>query len=74
MIIMLAIICSINTDAYPLPTGIFGSGSNIHFLDEVQCLGSESNLLDCQHGGISNFYSSCDIVNIACKGTGHIHS
>ncbi|XP_052811439.1 uncharacterized protein LOC128239046 isoform X2 [Mya arenaria] len=39
------------TDAIVIPGGFYGKGNGTIWLDDVRCLGYESNIEDCTHGG-----------------------
>ena len=53
---------------------LFGNNSLPIFLDDVVCRGSETNLLQCSHGGIHQH--NCDLSDVAgviCGGRTWIH-
>lgn len=42
------------TGAYPVPTNVFGPGSEHVVLGDVHCIGTESGLLECSHNSIGD--------------------
>lgn len=53
---------------------LFGGGSGPVFLDNVQCIGTEKDLLSCLHSGIGNHRcggsdSHVYDVGVICTGT-----
>lgn len=57
-------------DALPLPRAFFGEGVGMVWLDDLECTGTETSLLDCGHSGVgeSNCRHSED-VSIICPCT-----
>ena len=59
------IYCFVGAIAYQ--GGHFASGSGSIFLDNVECYGTESSLLDCNHNAIGNNYCShYDDAGVTC--------
>ena len=42
------------TGAYPVPTNVFGPGSEHVVLGDVHCIGTESGLLECSHNSVGD--------------------
>ena len=49
------------------PNAQFGQGSGPIFLDEVQCTGSETSLLDCNHGDVGNNCDHMKDARVSCE-------
>lgn len=49
----------------------FGEGNGPIFLDQVQCIGNEENLLDCERGAVlgEHMCDHSEDVGIRCQGT-----
>jgi len=46
----------------------FGAGSGQIWLDDVQCVGNETSIADCQHNGWSNHNCThSDDVSVSCS-------
>lgn len=58
-------------DSVGLHSSYFGEGVGIIFLDDVECVGNETSLLECSHIGIgtSNCFHDEDI-SLLCQGEG----
>ena len=68
------LITSIPTDAVAFSSAHFGAGAGPIHLDNVDCSGSESNLLDCSSSStFSCFYGHSEDVGVRCQG-GHIQN
>ena len=62
---------SSSSGAVALHRAFFGAGRGIILLDDVQCIGNESSLLDCRHRDV--FVHNChhsEDVGILCQGEG----
>lgn len=62
-------------DAIAANGGTFGAGVGPIFLSNVQCVGEEQNLLDCDSSGIS-FQTQCEHtsdVGVICTGLPQEH-
>lgn len=59
----------VRAGAVGLHGGYFGEGVGLIFLDNLECLGNESSLFDCEHEGIrqSNCFHNED-VSVLCQG------
>uniref|UniRef100_A0A8C9UXZ2 Soluble scavenger receptor cysteine-rich domain-containing protein SSC5D n=1 Tax=Scleropages formosus TaxID=113540 RepID=A0A8C9UXZ2_SCLFO len=53
----------------------FGSGEGTIWLDNMQCSGSETSLLDCQHGGLGTHNCNHgEDAGVICYGSAHTHT
>ncbi len=61
------VIC--HTGAVGLHSGFFGEGIGLIFLDDLECIGNETTLFECNHAGIrvSNCFHDED-VGVLCQG------
>ena len=63
------LITSIPTDAVAFSNAHFGAGAGPIHLDNVDCSGSESNLLDCSSSStVSCFYGHSEDAGVRCQG------
>ena len=63
-------ICMYVGEAITVEAGYFGAGLGMVWLEQLQCVGNESQLVDCSRGN-SNPYSNCrhtDDVSVICPG------
>lgn len=66
----LPLISLLPTDAIALPSAFFGSGSRGIALDDVQCIGNESRLLDCDHLPEPTFCFHFEDAGVLCERKG----
>ena len=61
--------CTLHTGAIGLHVAFFGEGVGIIFVDDAECIGNETSILDCSHLGIgtSNCFHNED-VSVLCQG------
>ena len=50
------------TGSYPVPTNVFGPGSERVVLGDVHCIGTESGLLECSHNSVGDHI--CGLFNL----------
>ncbi len=68
-VVYLEVLCCLYSGAIALHRAFFGPGKGLILLDDVQCTGDESSLLDCSHRGI--YIHNCghqEDVGILCQG------
>ena len=54
-------------------SGYYFEGTRVILLDNVQCTGVESSLLDCDHNGFWSYNCDpIDEVGVRCQGTGNL--
>ena len=59
----------ISTDAVAFSNAHFGGGTGTIHLDEVNCIGSETNLTHCSHSStVSCFRGHSDDAGVRCQG------
>ena len=57
------------TDAIAFSNAHFGAGTGPIYLDNVDCSGSESNLIDCQHSpSVYCRYGHNEDAGVRCQG------
>ena len=49
-------------------TKLYGSGENKILLDNIQCQGSEPNLLECMRDGVSHDCAHSEDAGVVCGG------
>ena len=54
--------------------GYFGKGTGQIVLDDVQCSGSENQLLACIHAPILNVSRNCYFAGVRCEGACVLHA
>ena len=65
----MTIVCWTSTDAVAFSNAHFGRGVGPINLDDVDCSGSESNILDCSHSySVSCSISHYDDAGVRCQG------
>ena len=58
------------TDAVAFSSALFGAGTGPIHLDNVDCIGSESNLIDCPHSSnVHCLYGHNEDAGVRCQGT-----
>ena len=60
--------CFLSADAIAFSSAHFGNGAGPIHLDNVDCTGSESNLIDCPHSSFVNCYSWNGGAGVRCQG------
>ena len=58
------------TGAYPVPTNVFGPGSERVVLGEVHCTGTKSGLLECSHNSVG--YHICGLFSFVFGHSEHL--
>ena len=61
----------LSSDSIAVPNAGFGEGSGSIILDDVMCVGNETNILDCARGA-EIYASNCEHredVAVRCQGT-----
>ena len=63
------LLITIPTDAVAFGNAHFGAGTGTIYLDNVECTGSENNLIDCpRSSSVSCFGSHSEDAGVRCQG------